>query len=274
MCFLPSSDLFRHHLSLQPQPTSQFLKDQSIKPLSSSQQITMTSAHSLLTGSTPLKLEYFNIEGVAEPVRLALSVASIPFDDVRIPFDQWPSKKPSTKHGVLPEMTLPGGEIITDSMAMLRLVGEADEEGKLYPSDVAKRVKIEQVLGLVGDLTRAWSPSLYLSMRPGRFGYPADWSGEEKDKVVKAVREAFMSEDFPRFMGYFEELVKENGDGFLTGEDLTIADLSAFQQISYFTKGIAEHVPKDCLDSFVGVKGWLERVASHPKIAAYKASKE
>ncbi|KAL7505080.1 hypothetical protein ACHAWX_000599 [Stephanocyclus meneghinianus] len=234
----------------------------------------MTTARSLLTGSTPLKLEYFNIEGVAEPVRIALSVASIPFDDVRIAFDEWSSKKPTTKHGVLPEMTLPGGEVVTDSMAMLRLVGEADEEDKLYPSDVVKRLKIEQVLGLLGDLTRAWNPSLYLNMRPERFGYPADWSGEEKDKIVKAVREAFMSEDFPKFMGYFEELLKQNGDGYLAGEDLTIADLSAFPRISYFTKGVADHIPKDCLDSYVGVKGWLERVASHPKVAAYKVSKE
>jgi glutathione S-transferase len=94
-------------------------------------------------GSTPVKLEYFPIEGVAEQVRIALAVADIPFDDVRIPPDQWAAKKPTTKHGVMPEMTLPDGSIVTDSMAMLRLVGEADEEGKLYPADVVKRLKIE-----------------------------------------------------------------------------------------------------------------------------------
>lgn len=193
----------------------------------------MTTARSLLMGSTPVKLEYFPIEGVAEQVRIALAVADIPFDDVRIPPDQWAAKKPTTKHGVMPEMTLPDGSIVTDSMAMLRLVGEADEEGKLYPADVVKRLKIEQVLGLVGDLTRAWSPSLYLSMRPHRFGYPADWAGEEKEKVVKSVRDAFMADEFPKFMGYFEDLLKESGGGFLTGDDLTIADLSAFQQVSY-----------------------------------------
>jgi glutathione S-transferase len=32
-------------------------------------------------------------------------------------------------------------------------------------------------------------------------------------------------------MGYFEDLLKENGD-FLTGADLTIADLSAFPVVS------------------------------------------
>lgn len=193
----------------------------------------MTAARSLLTGSTPVKLEYFDIEGVAEQVRIALAITSIPFDDARIPFAEWAAKKPTTKHGVLPEMTLPDGSVVTDSMAMLRLVGEADEEGKLYPSDVAKRLNIDQVLGLVGDLSRAWSPSVYLSMRPHLFGYPADWSGDEKEKVVKSVREAFMKNDFPRFMGHFEMLLKESGGGFLTGSDLTIADLSAFQQVSF-----------------------------------------
>lgn len=193
----------------------------------------MTTARSLLTGSTPVKIEYFPIEGVAEQVRIALAVAGIPFDDVHITFPEWQAKKPTTKHGVLPEMTLPDGTIITDSMAMLRLVGEADEEGKLYPTDVAKRLKIEQVLGLVGDLTRAWSPSLYLGMRPHRFGYPEDWAGEEKESVVKRVRGAFVQEELPRFMGYFGEFLKESDGGFLTGEDLTIADLSAFQQVSF-----------------------------------------
>jgi glutathione S-transferase len=93
--------------------------------------------------------------------------------------------------------------------------------------------------------------------------------------------------------------LKENGD-FLTGVDLTIADLSAFQQvswfcifcmmqnttvivnliklvlwkISYFTKGVADYVPKDCLDSFGGIVAWMERVKTHPKVAAYKASKQ
>ncbi|KAL7506472.1 hypothetical protein ACHAXN_009086 [Cyclotella atomus] len=233
----------------------------------------MTTARSLLTGSTPVKIEYFPIEGVAEQVRIALAVANIEFDDVRIPFNEWAAKKPTTKHGVMPEMTLPDGTVVTDSMAMLRLVGEADEEGKLYPSDIKKRLKIEQVLGLVGDLTRAWSPSLYLGMRPHLVGYPENWAGEEKETVVKNVREAFMKDEFPRFMGYFEDLLKENGD-FLTGVDLTIADLSAFQQISYFTKGVADYVPKDCLDSFGGIVAWMERVKTHPKVAAYKASKQ
>ena len=193
----------------------------------------MTTARALLTGPAPVKLEYFPIGGVAEPIRVALSIAEIPFDDVRIPPDQWAAKKPTTKHGVMPEMTLPDGTVVTDSMAMLRLVGESDADDKLYPlSDVTKRLQIEQALGLVGDLTRAWNPSLYLGMRAQKFGYPADWAREEKDKVVKSVRETFLKDDLPRYMGFFEDLIKENGGQFLIGADLTIADLSAYNQVS------------------------------------------
>ena len=192
----------------------------------------MATARALLTGSTPVKLEYFSIEGVAEPVRIALSIAGIPFDDVRIPFDQWPAKKPTTKYGVIPEMTLPDGTVVTDSMAMLRLVGESDTEDKLYPSDITKRLQIEQALGLVGDLTRAWTPGMYLGMRPQQFGYPTDWAGEEKDKVVKSVRESFLKDELPKYMTFFQDLIKENGGQFLIGADLTIADLSAYRQVS------------------------------------------
>lgn len=122
------------------------------------------SAHDLLTsGDGKLSLHYFAFEGVAEQVRIALSVAGIPFEDIRVPFSEWQTKKPTTKYGQLPEMILPNGQLITESMAMLRLAGEADPEGKLYPAaDVAKRLQIEGALGLTADLARAWSPCLYI----------------------------------------------------------------------------------------------------------------
>lgn len=227
-------------------------------------------------GTTPLKLHYFNIEGVAEQVRIALSLANVPFDDIHIPFSEWPAKKPTTKYGQLPEMTLPNGHIITESMAMLRLAGEADESGALYPSDMATRVKVEEALGLVGDLSRAWRPALYLGMRPHLFGYPTseDWDKETKDATIKKVREAFLATELPRYMGYFTDMIKESGDMFLLGGDLTIADIAAYQQCAYFKKGIADYVPKECMDPFPEVNAWMERVISHPKVAAYKASKK
>lgn len=233
-------------------------------------------ARALLLGDGPTrpKLAYFAIEGVAEQVRIALSVAGIPFDDVAIPFTEWQSHKSSTKFGQLPEMTLPDGTIVTDSMAMLRLAGEADEEGKLYPANIALRIKVESALGLVGDLTRAWSPALAISMRPERFGYPSKEEWTDADVIVKKLRVNFIENELPRFMQYFAGLVKENGGHFLTGEHLTIADISAYQAIHYFRRGLADHVPADCLEKYPEILEWMGRVEGHEKVAAYKASKQ
>ncbi|KAL7467534.1 hypothetical protein ACHAXS_007779 [Conticribra weissflogii] len=226
-------------------------------------------------GTTPLKLEYFPMEGLAERVRIALAVADIPFDDVRIGYDEWSEKKSTTRHGQLPEMTLPNGVVVTESMAMLRLAGEADPEGKLYPSEMAARVKVEGVLGLVEDMARAWRPSLFVFHRPELLGHPPsdEWDNDLKVATVKKVRGNFVETGLPRFMEYFTNYIKESGCKYLAGEDLTIADISAYQQISYFKKGVADYVPKECMDPFTEVNKWMERVISHPKIAAYKASK-
>jgi len=160
------------------------------------------SARQLLIGDgkAPLKLEYFAIEGVAEQVRIALTVAGISFDDVGIPWGDWQNKKPTTKYGQMPELTLPNGTIITDSGAMLRLAGAADPEGKLYPTEIAARIKVEQILGLVGDLSRAWNPSLYLGMRPHIFGYPEKDEWSDADAFIKKVRTDFLANELPRYM--------------------------------------------------------------------------
>lgn len=41
------------------------------------------------------KLTYFNLTGLAEPIRFLLSYLNIDFEDVRFERDQWPSIKPS-----------------------------------------------------------------------------------------------------------------------------------------------------------------------------------
>lgn len=41
------------------------------------------------------KLHYFNIMGLAEPLRLLFAYGGIEYEDIRVEFEDWPTLKPS-----------------------------------------------------------------------------------------------------------------------------------------------------------------------------------
>lgn len=51
-----------------------------------------------MTETAPKKkyrLIYFNLMGQVEPVRLLFALAKVPYEDYRIPENEWPNEKPS-----------------------------------------------------------------------------------------------------------------------------------------------------------------------------------
>jgi len=149
----------------------------------------------------------------------------------------------------------------------------SDATGKLYPQ-YPKRADVDSVLGLVGDLSRAWRPALYIGMRPTAMGHPEKKDWAEADATIERLRTSFLVNELPRYIGYFVDFIKESDGDFMCGTDLTIADLAAYIQINYFRRGIADHVPKESLDKFPEILAYLGRVEGHPGFAAYKASKK
>jgi glutathione S-transferase len=158
-----------------------------------------------------LKLTYFNIEGAAEKVRLALKVGGVEFQDERIEFPQWTELKPKTPFGQLPLLCIDDKPPVTQSYAMLRYVGRLSN---LYPQDIDKAREIDEVCGLQEDFARALTPSMYIAMRPHLFGYPENLPEEERKSIQAKLRAALVAEggDIPRFLGYFESILAKNGD--------------------------------------------------------------
>lgn len=73
---------------------------------------------------TKPKLTYFDISGSrGEECRLALFLAGIEFDDVRIKFPDWPALKPTTPYGSMLIFELPGKPPLAQSNAILTLIG-------------------------------------------------------------------------------------------------------------------------------------------------------
>jgi glutathione S-transferase len=75
----------------------------------------------------------------------------------------------------------------------------------------------------------------------------------------------------PKFLGYFEGLLKDNGGSYVTGRRITYVDLSLFQIV----EGLRYAFPKRMKafeKQIPGLIGLRDRVAARPKIKAYLQS--
>jgi len=220
-----------------------------------------------------IKLQYFNIQGVTEKVRLALTLGRIPFEDERVPFDQWGELKPKTPYGQLPLMHIDGGEPMAQSDAMLRYAGKLATERMgvpLYPSE--DMLQIEEALGLVGDMSRDFRNPVYLGMNPSAFGYSDDFKGsDEHAAVTKAIREKFMAESFPQLMGYVSAKLAKAP--FIAGGSApTIADCALVPVLNRFRSGGVDHIPVDCLSAYPDIIDYLDRFMALPEIKTWYES--
>lgn len=211
-----------------------------------------------------LKLTYFNIEGAAERVRLALVLAGLPFEDERIQFPQWVEMKKTSKYGQLPLLTVNDGAAIPQSLAMMMVA--VDHAEFLFPQNLKERLKVTEVLGLAGDFEKSWTPSLYIGMRPTIFGYEEGSQGTTAGKErTKKLRQTFVAGDLKKFLGYYTNLLNETG-AFFCGDKPTLADCYILPQLRAFQKGHIDHVPTDCLEDFPVVKQWIARMMAVPQV--------
>jgi len=151
-----------------------------------------------------VKLTYFDVRATpGEKIRLALALSGTPFEDNRIKFADWPALKPKTKYGAMPFAEIDGVEY-AQSGAILRWAGGLGD-GSLYPSGMAERMKVEEMLGVSDDLQRAWTPAFYMSMKPEQFGYTKETA------PVQKLREKFMKEEFGKFITFIENELKQTG---------------------------------------------------------------
>jgi glutathione S-transferase len=209
---------------------------------------------SVSTMSPSVKLTYFDIEGAAEPIRLALVLSGTPFEDERVAFQDWAALKPTTPYGQLPLLTV-DGKLYTQSKAMLRWVGSSCSK-TLYPAD--KLLEVEEAIGLIEDLIGSWTPALSISMKPTKYGYPAEYpKTEEGLKKILELRTDFVQNQLPVYLTYIENLISKHGGKWLVaGDEPTIADCLTVATLRGFTRGHIDNVPTTCLDT-------------HPKVVEY-----
>jgi glutathione S-transferase len=75
----------------------------------------------------------------------------------------------------------------------------------------------------------------------------------------------------PKYLGYFERLLHENGGAYLTGRRATYADLSLFQIVAGLRYAFPKRM-KAFEREILGVVDLHDRVAARPNIKAYLSS--
>jgi len=94
---------------------------------------------------------------------------------------------------------------------------------------------------------------------------------EDQRAAAKKRTGEFWKERVPKYLGYFEGLLKGSGGAWLTGRRLTHVDLSLFQIVAGLRYGFPGRM-KAFERRIPGLVGLHDRVAARPRIKAYLAS--
>jgi len=188
------------------------------------------------------KLYYFDIRGLAEPIRLAFAQAGVPFEDVRIKHEDWPQWKEKMPFGQCPVLEVDGKQL-TQSMTILRYI--AHKHGLEADNDWDRAVGDE--------LATSW-----LDMYTRSAGAWSEPDKEEKKKKFLQVIEEFVK---PRLKIVDERLSHNKEHGFIAGNKPTWSDFAVYNTLTMIKDFLK--VP---LDAYPHVNKFVHTIEALPKV--------
>lgn len=201
---------------------------------------------------TQLTLTYFDFHGGrGEPVRLALHIGGIAFEDKRFGFAEFAEVRKTTPLSQVPVLHVDGVQV-TQSDAITRYAGKL---AGLYPTDAFQALLCDEVMDGVEEV----------NMKLGTtFGLTGD--------ALKDARTALVKGALPKYLGWLEAQLKSHGGEYFADGRLTVADLKVFTFVRGLCSGQLDHVPTDLVAQCAPLLAAHEqRVASTPAVAQYYA---
>ncbi|CAH8669918.1 unnamed protein product [Dicrocoelium dendriticum] len=167
------------------------------------------------------KVIYFNVRGRAEPIRLVLHAAGIPFEDERMEYSDWLARKASIPGGRLPVLLIskPGDakpKYYQESLAIaqflarrFQLMGDTDEENYL----------IDRIIGQCCDFDKELYDAFHVS----------------EDKRKQAIEDAFKG-PIQKILDLLSQSLAESDGQFVAGNKLTLGDLYLLATLDHVLK--------------------------------------
>ena len=196
------------------------------------------------------KLTYFDAPvSRGEECRLALHVAGVDFEDVRLSREQWLALKPTTPYGAVPIYEEAGRPVLAQSTAIMVLIGRRHG---LHPSDDFEAARHEALMQYVEDLRATVGPTLRLP-----------------DDQKQAAREPLVTGYLPTWGANVD---KQLGDGpFVAGAKLQVVDLKLHMAVRWFSGGKVDHIPATIFGGSPKLMRLLEAVRDHAAVKSWYA---
>jgi glutathione S-transferase len=194
-----------------------------------------------------LKLYYFQPGAKALISRLVLAVANVDYEFVQVERSQWKELKPTFVFGQLPVLSI-DGQKFGQSLAIQAYL--AREYG-LYGSNNIESLQIDQIVQLREDFGG--------EVRRGGGGPDRD-----RDPVKQAERESnLIANVYPRYLGYFNKILQDNGTGYAVGNKLSLADFVFYEISTHLTESKAH-----LLQEFPEIRALKDKLEQIPAVQA------
>ena len=188
------------------------------------------------------KFYYFPLYGRGEPIRMLLTHAQVPHENIVVTFQQWPEYKPGMPNLQMPALEMGDGKRIGQSNAILRFLGMRHG---YYPKDPMEAYKSDMLCDAFADVG-------------GVIYKPHFAKPEEKDALIAEIFDKLL----PKFLDLVEPICNE-GHKFLVGDTLTCADFWIGGLYVNYINNSAITFGQDkfatCLDNYPGFKAYSER---------------
>jgi glutathione S-transferase len=178
-----------------------------------------------------------------------MAAGAIPYEDKRLTHDQWATEKPNTPFGQAPVLEVDSHRFAQSIAIATYLAREAN----LYGKNSLEGLQIDQVINLGADFLNAAVKAFF------------EKDEAQKAELLKNVKEV----EAPKYLAFFEKLLKESGTGFFVGNSITFADIFVYDLCYNFgqRKMLAT-------DGHPLVEALIKKVESHDKIKAYLATRK
>ncbi|CAG5117477.1 unnamed protein product [Candidula unifasciata] len=197
----------------------------------------------------PIKLFYFDARGRAEVCRLLLAAAGQKYEDIRYTQEQWETEKDNTPFKQLPVIEIDGKRFGQTIAIITYLATEFGFRGKTNLEALAIDQAVQLTYDFLNCFVKVWV---------------------EKDETKKAeYMKHFKEVEVPKYLGFYEKLLKESGTGYFVGNSLSVADLSCYD----FLYGL-KSMGVLSTDEYPNIQNLQKKVESNEKIKAYLATRK